>query len=220
MPKAARNSSEIEVIKEKILSVAMEILCEEGFQYLSMRKLANRLNMTAANIYNYYSNKDEIYLGIQTNGFAMLQEAFEQVTQQSEEPFAQLEGMVRAYLEFGFKNPDYYEVMLNRNTPKYADYVGTALESVALIEKQTALQSANMATSIVTKLIQNKPFMPIQEARYHTLQVWTALHGIVSLYNNRVLQEMGENVEEMIERFVKDLVRSFYQYAQKQGEPL
>ena len=31
-----------------------------------MRKIATKVSMTAANIYNYYSNKDEIYLAIQT----------------------------------------------------------------------------------------------------------------------------------------------------------
>ncbi|MEZ4549411.1 MAG: TetR family transcriptional regulator [Desulfobacterales bacterium] len=36
---------------------------------MSMRKLAGRLKMTAANIYNYYQNKDDLYLAIQTRGF-------------------------------------------------------------------------------------------------------------------------------------------------------
>ena len=204
MPRAIRNPEEIEAVKEGILQTAMAIICEEGFNQLSMRKLATRLKMTAANIYNYYSNKDEIYLGIQTKGFAMLFESFQEVYQGQKEPEERIRSMIRAYLDFGMNNPDYYEVMLNRNTPKYADYVGTKLEPVARIEKNTALQIADITTKILSETFGNA--ITLEEARFRTIQVWTALHGVVSLYNNRVLQEMGEDLDTVIERIVGDML--------------
>ena len=55
MSRNTRSSEEIETIKTKILDAALAILFEEGFDDLSMRKLGRKLGMTAANIYNYYS---------------------------------------------------------------------------------------------------------------------------------------------------------------------
>ena len=40
MPKPARDPQDIEIIKEKILDVALGILYDQGFSSLSMRKIA------------------------------------------------------------------------------------------------------------------------------------------------------------------------------------
>ena len=62
MPKTTRAAEEVIGIKDRILETALQHLIEDGFEHFSMRKLAARLGMTAANIYNYFTNKDEIYL--------------------------------------------------------------------------------------------------------------------------------------------------------------
>jgi len=69
VPKAPRNSNEILIVKEKILDVALDILFEEGFHFLSMRKIAVKMKMTAeinrTKIFdepNYTNNRLEIIL--------------------------------------------------------------------------------------------------------------------------------------------------------------
>ncbi len=37
-----------------------------------MRKLGRRMNMTAKTVYNYFVNKNEIYLHLLTKGFELL----------------------------------------------------------------------------------------------------------------------------------------------------
>jgi len=202
MPKAPRTAEDVIAVKMQIIEAAKEIICKDGFNQLSMRKLAAALGMTATNIYNYYSNKDEIYLGIQTAGFAMLLERFQKVERQFDSSPKVLEEFVSAYLDFGMNNPDYYEVMLGGNTPKYADYVGTDLEKVAFDEKQTALAVSKMMTQIVMNLTG----MSKDDASYRTIQAWVTLHGVVSLHNNRVLQEMDTDLNKTIERICKELL--------------
>jgi AcrR family transcriptional regulator len=211
MPKTARNPEDIEAAKERILDTALDIMCEDGFQYLSMRNLAARLGMTAANIYNYYSNKDELYLAIQTRGFELLYDQFSDICNSFNNPLDRLREMIKAYLEFGISNADYYDIMFTRNTPKYTDYVGTKMEPVALFEKQTALKVADITTKVIAQIVEVNHCIPLDDARYRTIQLWTALHGIVSLYNSRVLQEVDEYTDEVIERIVEDLMLHFAQ---------
>jgi len=202
MPKAPRAVKDVEKVKMQIIEAAKVIICRDGFSQLSMRKLAKALGMTATNIYNYYSNKDEIYLGIQTAGFAILLDRFQKVERQFDSPSKILEEFVRVYLDFGMNNPDYYEVMLGGNTPKYADYVGSDLEKVAFDEKQTALSLAKMTTQIIMTITGASQ----DEATYRAIQAWATLHGVVSLHNNRVLQEMGTDLNETIDRICKELI--------------
>jgi len=211
MPKTARNPEDIEAAKERILDTALDIMCEDGFQYLSMRNLAARLGMTAANIYNYYSNTDELYLPIQTRGFELLYDQFSDICNSFNNPMDRLRGMIKAYLAFGISNADYYDIMFTRNTPKYTDYVGTKMEPVALFEKQTALKVADITTKVIAQIVEVNHCLPLDDARYRTIQLWTALHGIVSLYNSRVLQEVDEHTDEVIERIVEDLMLHFAQ---------
>lgn len=204
-----RSPEEVETVKQKILETALDLMCEDGFDSLSMRKLATRIGMTAANIYNYYENKDELYLVIQTNGFRMLVERFAEIAGFHCGPSEKIRKMMRAYVDFGTGKPDYYEIMFSRNTPKFADYRGTPMEAAATIEKQTALKVADIACRTILEFRNSGNMISDDDAHYLTLLAWSTLHGIVNLYNSRVLQETTDDADRFIERFLDDLTRHF-----------
>lgn len=204
-----RSPDEVETVKQKILKTALDLMCEDGFDSLSMRKLATRIGMTAANIYNYYENKDELYLAIQTNGFRMLVESFAEIAGYHCGPSEKIRKMMRAYVDFGTGKPDYYEIMFSRNTPKFTDYRGTPMEAAATIEKQTALKVADIACGTILEFRNSGNMISDDDAHYLTLLAWSTLHGIVNLYNSRVLQETTDDADRFIERFMDDLTRHF-----------
>ena len=195
-----------------ILAAAKDIIYQQGFAQFSMRKLAATLSMTAANIYNYFANKDEIYLGIQTAGFAMLVERYEEVEKSGGTPEEVLMGMSQAYIKFGLTNRDYYEVMLGSNTPKYKDYVGTPLQDVAFYEKQTALSVVETATRIIARVTGWSE----QAAKTAAIKNWVILHGIVSLSNNRIFPELDIDTNEIIDGLTADFLMPFKQSQRQQ----
>ena len=206
MPKAIRSTQEVETVKNDILTTALKLMCDDGFDALSMRKLAARLKMTAANIYNYYENKDDLYLAIQTRGFQMLVDRFSEIYNSDPPTCDKLHAMMHAYFKFGIEYPDYYEIMFSRNTPKYADYKGTPMEPTAFIEKQTALKVSEITTRTVMDLYDGNNTIDEKEALYRTIVIWSTLHGVVNLFNSRVLQEVEEASEELIYKLFKDLM--------------
>ena len=211
MPKPARNIEEVEAVKQQIMETARELMCEDGFASLSMRKLASRVGMTAPNIYNYFTSKDELYLAIQTTGFQMLYDRFAEIYGSDAGPTEKLKGLMRAYIQFGFDFPDFYEIMFSRNTPKYADYKGTPMEPAASIEKQTALNVADLTEQAIQELMPHVAAQSPGNARYLTILLWSALHGAVNLYNSRVLQEVDEAADDLIDRMIDDLIRRFFE---------
>ncbi len=207
MPKAIRSPEEVETVKNDILTTALKLMCDDGFDALSMRKLAARLKMTAANIYNYYKNKDDLYLAIQTRGFQMLVDRFEGIYNSDQPTRGKLYAMMHDYLKFGVEYPDYYEIMFSRNTPKYADYKGTPMEPTAFIEKQTALKVSEITTMTIMELYEGNDAISERDALYRTIVVWSTLHGVVNLFNSRVLQEVEEASEELIYKLINDLMK-------------
>jgi AcrR family transcriptional regulator len=208
MPKTTRAAEEVIGIKDRILETALQHLIEDGFEHFSMRKLAARLGMTAANIYNYFTNKDELYLLIQTRGFEMLYNFLHEAYKRSVTPEKKLETMIRAYLKFGMDNPEYYEIMFSRNTPKYADYKGTPMEKVALLEKHTALKSADITIQALSDLFMNNKTVHIDTIRFRMLQIWFTLNGMINLFNSRVLQEVEGHVDAIIKRMTQDIMKT------------
>ncbi|MFZ5597142.1 MAG: TetR/AcrR family transcriptional regulator [Bacillota bacterium] len=205
MPRQTRTPEEIREVKNKILEAALQSLVEEGFDRFSMRRLASRLGMTAANIYNYYTNKDELYIDIQTRGFEMLYDSIKEACDAAGDPVEKLEKMIWAYIEFGVNNSGYYNIMFSWNTPKYSDYIGTPLEQTSYLEKQTALKTAELAMEVIAGILSDRG-LDTGEALYLTIKAWVTLNGLVSLINSRVLQEVDQNVEAVKQRISEDLL--------------
>jgi hypothetical protein len=123
-------------------------------------------------------------------------------------PKKKLENMIQAYLKFGMDNPEYYEIMFSRNTPKYADYKGTAMEQVALLEKQTALRSADITIKALSDLFTNNKTVHVDTIHYRMLQIWFNLNGMINLFNSRVLQEVDDHVDAIIKRVTQDIMKT------------
>ncbi len=203
MPKAPRKTRDVEAVKEEILDHAVQIMFQEGFDGLSMRKLASALDMTAANIYNYFKNKDEIYLAIQKQGFELLHDLFAQVAMLDIAPLEKLQRMARVYVGFGVENVAYYEVMFNRHGPKYTDYKDTPMEALALAEKMAGLQVLGEVEGVLSSLLSDRPGVQDGDLWRYLMQSWLLLHGYVSLFNTRTLQEVEEQPQILMESMIK-----------------
>ena len=190
------------------MNAAIELITKEGFNNFSMRKIAAKTGMTAANIYNYFSGKDEIYLRIQIKGFEMLYIAIDNALKASEDRVEQLRKMMMAYIDFGLNQPDYYEIMLGSNTPKYADYVGTDIEALAQEEKETALRLVQLTASAIIESSPGYKNLTFEEAKLNTMHVWCVLHGLVSLINIRVLKEVENKPEKLIDNLINQLIHT------------
>ncbi len=67
-----RRQLEREFIKKKILEAASDILAKEGYENLSMRKIAKRIEYSPGIIYHYFKDKDEIITLIVEEGYGKI----------------------------------------------------------------------------------------------------------------------------------------------------
>src|SRR5215469_13299077 len=57
---AQRKAREKEELKRQILGAARELFVRNGYESVSMRKIANKIEYSPATIYTYFKDKDEI----------------------------------------------------------------------------------------------------------------------------------------------------------------
>ncbi len=206
MPRTARNIEEVDIFKQQILDEAVKIVIREGFSRLSMRKIASALGVTATTLYNYYTNKDELYFYIRIRGFELLYGLFEKSYTSAADIRDKIKSLIRSYIEFGIQYPDYYEVMfLNRNVPKFLDCIGTPLEVVGAKEKEIALKPF---TFVIEKLQQHCGLDP-DSAYITALQLWIECNGVVSLYNSRLIREVHDNPQRFVDSYVNIIAQRY-----------
>src|SRR3954469_3004266 len=61
-----------EAVRRAILDAARELFMAEGFQNVSIRKIAERIEYSPAAIYGYFPSKDDIFFSLAEEGFRLL----------------------------------------------------------------------------------------------------------------------------------------------------
>ncbi|RZM30179.1 MAG: TetR/AcrR family transcriptional regulator, partial [Pedobacter sp.] len=94
-----------------ILEAALQIVKEEGWQSLSMRKIADVIEYTAPIIYEYFTNKEGILLELTRKGYMLLGQDVQKARSEHFQPEKQIEAMWIAYWNFAFQNKELYKLM-------------------------------------------------------------------------------------------------------------
>ena len=64
-----RRAREKQEMKDRIVQAAREMFLEEGFEKVSIRKIADRIAYSVGTIYNYFKNKDELFHAVHEMDF-------------------------------------------------------------------------------------------------------------------------------------------------------
>ncbi len=202
--KTPRRPETIEKIKATILDQALDIIAREGLGNLTMRNLAGRVKMTAPNIYNYYSGKDEIYLCLVVQGFEMLQAVLHEAGDSQKGRKEKARAMIEAYIRFGITYSRYYDILFVLPTPKYNDYKGTPYEQLSATELRISMKIADMAAQAIREVYAQ----PVEEdlVTRRLIQVWSLLHGMISLHNSKVAIYVAEDLESIYSRSIDELM--------------
>jgi AcrR family transcriptional regulator len=183
-----------------ILDASLHIVKEEGWQSLSMRKIADVIEYTAPIIYEYFSNKEAILLELTRRGYLILSRDLQIAKSQHELPAAQLEAMWLAYWNFAFDNKELYQLMFGVEMNCCCDLVETLPESQSPF--------AQFSEVIVDLMNIENPSKDMICLKYYTF--WSVVHGLISInilrrgysdeMNRQVLREAIGNVIKSIEK--------------------
>jgi len=193
MPKVTRSVEQVDAVRDQILDCTFKILVKNGYENLSMARIGSKMKMTAANLYNYYANKDELLIAIHKKAFAMLYDKISSAVGMAETPHDRYRSMVRAYVQFAVDNVNIYDIMLNRPVRQYSDYIGTPQEEMAADEFQSSLKVFLLAIEVIGDYRDSRKDLPPADPKILALQCISALHGIISLRNSGMFSQVADN---------------------------
>jgi AcrR family transcriptional regulator len=104
--------------RQAILDAARDLFVTEGYRNVSMRKVAERIEYSAAAIYSYFPSKDDIFFALAEEGFRLLAERVLATVQHIPDPLDRLRAGLQAFYAFSRTNPEYFELMfVDRSVP-------------------------------------------------------------------------------------------------------
>ncbi len=183
-----------EEVYSSILRASWKIVEKEGWQALSIRKIAEAIEYSAPVIYDHFANKEAILLEFTRQGFQRLNEALSKAKKSSDSPEQQLIAMADAYWNFAFSNKEYYQLMYGLGMPtcetvKQIAELNSFTELVMDSIKSLIANSHNTNTDAFLKL--------------HTY--WSMLHGLISI--NMMGKENSR--DELNVMVLKDFIKGF-----------
>jgi AcrR family transcriptional regulator len=93
--------------RKRILDAARSIVVDEGFEGLSMRKVAERAELSVPTLYNLYQSKEDIRLSLLEESIAAIAESFAEVT--ATEPQARAEALLLAAVDRTTADPAFFK---------------------------------------------------------------------------------------------------------------
>ena len=105
-----RRAREREGTREEILDAARALFVREGYENVSIRKIAERIEYAPGTIYLYFRDKAEILERICDETFAKLAQKMHAINADPANPLDGLRRGLRTYIQFGVDNPNHYIV--------------------------------------------------------------------------------------------------------------
>lgn len=105
-----RREREKEEIRRKILDAARELFMTEGYDKVTMRRVADAIEYSPTTIYHHFEDKDDLVEALCHEDFAKLLEALDPA-QMPADPIERLRQLGLAYARFALQNPNQYRFM-------------------------------------------------------------------------------------------------------------
>jgi AcrR family transcriptional regulator len=202
MGTAERKAKEKLTMRRLILQAAMKLFVREGYENISLRHIAKKIDYSPATIYLYFKDKNEILHALHTAGFEMLYERQKTVLSIAD-PLKRLQKHGEIYVRFALENPEYYDLMFIMRGP-----AETIRETK---EWGVGLRSYDCLRKNVQDCITAGVFSGVHPDAA-AFSLWSHVHGMASLIiRNRCAmfpQEAMQFIVDGAHKFIMDLIRT------------
>lgn len=114
-----RHERDREAVRRGILDAARELFVSEGYQNVSIRKIAERVEYSPAALYGYFPSKDDIFFALAEEGFRILHDTAEAAALEDLPPLERVRTIFWRLYRFSVEHPQYFALMfVDRTVPR------------------------------------------------------------------------------------------------------
>ena len=183
-----------------IMLIAKDIARREGWQAVSIRKIADAIEYSAPIVYEYFDSKDVLLDEIRSEGFRHLHSEYDRILKLYRDPEKRLYEISLIQWEFSREHPEIYQVMYN---------LDGAFCTMPLYQSEAMQTVSDAVCEIIFSFIP-KSKESIQRLYF---EWWSASHGMIMLSmmlkDQQPLDKSEQIYRETMRRFVRNLRSGF-----------
>ena len=150
-----------------IIATAREIAEAEGWDAVTTRRLADRIEYSQPVLYSHFAGKEQIVEAVAVEGFVELAGALREARRTQDDPRAALRAVLHTYTDFATANPALFDAMFTATTT--LRFGGEDDTPAPLIAAFGEIQAAVA------------PFAGERDVETLTEVWWSTVHGMVTL---------------------------------------
>jgi AcrR family transcriptional regulator len=172
---ADRREREKLAVRTKILDAARELFATRGYEAVTMRMIAERVEYTPTAIYYHFKDKEALLRELVDTDFAALAADFQDIAAIAD-PAERLMATGRAYTAFAVAHPNHYRLMFM--TPLSVDVCGDETR-----RKSPGDDAYAFVRAVSEDLIATGRVLPqYRDADLVAQLAWASLHGVIALH--------------------------------------
>lgn len=161
-------------MQRRILDAAKLLFVKEGYENVSMRRIASAIEYSPAAIYRYFRNKREILSVLRDEGFQQFVAGQQERMRSVADPVERLREGGRGYIRFAVEQPDYYQLMFS-SAAHEVDLEGELAKS--------SVASFHLFKQTVQECLDTGKFGDV-EPEAAVFSFWSGVHGLAELIHS------------------------------------
>lgn len=201
-----RREREKTELRTKIMDAARELFALHGYEAVSMRKIAEKIEYSPTAIYAHFQDKADLLRQICTDDFASFYQRQASVATIAD-PADRIKAMGRHYIQFAVEHPNHFRRM-------FLDPPSVELTEECMVSRNDPTQDAYAYfRDAVAQAVQAGRFRDdLTNVELLTQTLWAGVHGVASLAITQNdgwvdLQPLEERVSLMINTLMAGLMR-------------
>jgi AcrR family transcriptional regulator len=171
-----RREREKSETRDKILDAARELFITQGYDGVSMRKVAEKIEYSPTAIYLHFADKEDLFRQLCNQDFARLSEVF-QSSAMPLDPVERLKQIGRTYVGFGLQYPNHYKLLFMTPHPP-----AQLIEEDKEIRSNPEVDAYAFLKLTVEQAIEAGCFREeLRDSELLSQTLWGAMHGVISL---------------------------------------
>jgi AcrR family transcriptional regulator len=193
-----RKLRERRLLRQEILDAASELFVRDGFENVSMRRIADKIEYSPTTIYLYFKDKAELLEQVCTETFSRLSEHLRAILDEPGDPVERLRRGLVAYVHFGLDNPHHYRATFMMPLPEGFD------EAKHKRADSPGMQAFDFLRRSVSDCMRAGK-LHTADAELASQTLWCGVHGVTSLLiTHRAFPWVGK--EQIIESVVDSVI--------------
>ncbi len=163
-------------MRERILDAARELFAEHGYEAVTMRKIAEKIEYTTTLIYAHFPDKESLIREIVAHDFQGFAGEF-RTCARIPDPIERILAMAKVFVDYGVKHPNHYRLMFMSPPDGVREAQGRALQPDPAQDTY-----AFFKLCVEEAMAKNLLRPELDDAELLVQALWSGMHGVVSLH--------------------------------------